>query len=366
MMPDWMIVIAAAVVVVLFVFIIGISTKKKEEIPTFSTTKQLFDENLHIDELPQCDVEDVSLDKDQFRAFNPSVSLVNDDMLYSFRVSNYVGCDKNSGKPVRDPNVIIGDKVKNYIMLSNMNDDIININIPDHAHPKCVTGFEDARLIVTPDNKNVLLIANSHSNANCYTEMHLITIPYEDIVKTFESSSKPKVLNVDDSQVLRLYLEDHFKPSNNEKNWMPFFDGNDLMFVYSINPHIILKCDMSTGECKKVSETLNHKVNSSLRGSSQARLYQDQYVAIAHWRLSTSSYVTQAYTFEKETPYKITAISPPFVINDQANRAETLVQFVSGFEIYNDTAYITYGEKDCDSKLFKVSMSSLLSSMKKV
>lgn len=45
------------------------------------------------------------------------------------------------------------------------------------------------------------------------------------------------------------YKNDHilqadFKLSNTEKNWLPFV-SEELYFVYSFNPHIILKCDIN-------------------------------------------------------------------------------------------------------------------------
>ncbi len=373
-MSNGIVLIFVVITIILVVCILVMSINQHDKNTTFITTKSIFKDNIVIDELPQHHIDDQpygEVPEDQFRAFNPSVSLIGDDMVYSFRISNYIGCTINSGKATRDPIKIIGDNIKSLTMLSNGDNEAIYLNIPDRAHSKCVKGFEDARMITSPDNKNIILVANSHSNRSCYTEMHIIVIPYKDVVKTFKSKSTPKILDIKDDQIVRLYIVDSADgdikpPTNNEKNWMPFFDGDDLMFVYSVNPHIILKCDIKTGACTKVAETSNQKINSSLRGSSQARLYNGQYIAIAHWRTSCMTYLTQIYAFEATAPYRITSISPPFVIDEKELEAKSFIQFVSGFEIYNDIAYITYGEKDCDAKLFKVKMTTLLDSMKHV
>jgi len=342
---------------------------KQHERKTDRTASDVFDDVVVIEDLPQHHIETEPYDEtpeDQFRAFNPSVTKVGNQLLYSFRVSNYIACPTSSGKPRRNTSLTIGDKVKSFTMLSSEDSTAIYIDTPEFAYPKCVTGFEDPRMIVTPDGQNLMIISNSHSNASCFTEMHLTTIPIEDVDQAFQSKSKPKLLTVDESQILRLFKTTSPEPVNNEKNWMPFFDHENLMFVYSVNPHVILKCNTVTGACTQVAETENPHVNSKLRGSSQARLYDGQYVAVAHWRTSNSSYLSQAYTFEAKLPYKITAISPTFVIKAEGTKAQSLIQFVSGFEIFEDTAYITYGEEDCDSKLFKVSMSALLDSMTSV
>jgi predicted GH43/DUF377 family glycosyl hydrolase len=333
------------------------------------TASDVFSDTIIIEELPQHHIStepNVDAPEDQFRAFNPSITKINGDLLYSFRVSNYIACPSKSGKPKRDFNLTIGDKVKSFIMLSVGSDNALYINSPEFAYSKCVTGFEDPRIIGSPDGKNLMIVSNVHSNASCFAEMHLTTIPIEDINAAFESKNKPKLVNVTESQIVRLYKSDSSTPTNHEKNWMPFFDNNDLMFVYSVNPHVILKCNTKTGACMKIAETENPNVNSKLRGSSQARLYNGSYVAVAHWRTSTSSYLSQAYTFEAKYPYRITAISPTFIIKAEGTKARSLIQFVSGFEIHDDIGYVTYGEEDCDSKLFKVSMSALLKSMTSV
>ena len=361
--------IAIIVIVVIASLIFLRRWNKHHHRTTDRTANDVFDDVVVIEELPQHHIQTEPIPEapeDEFRAFNPSITKMGEELLYSFRVSNYIACPSKSGKPSRNTTVTVGDKVKSFTILSNGTENAVYLDAPDHAYPKCVTGFEDPRIITSPDGKTLYIISNSHSNADCYSEMHLTKIPVESIHEAFQSPEKPRLLPVKDSQIVRLYKKGQPEPTNHEKNWMPFFDRNELLFVYSVNPHVILKCDTKTGMCTKIAETENPNVNSKLRGSSQARLYNGQYVAVAHWRTGSSSYLSQAYTFEAKSPYKITALSPTFVIKAEGTKAKSLIQFVSGFEIHDDTAYITYGEEDCDSKLFRVSMSALLASMEKV
>ncbi len=54
------------------------------------------------------------------------------------------------------------------------------------------------------------------------------------------------------------------------------------------------------------------------------------------------------------------AITQPFVLDDREDFNSAFIQFVSGFDIVKDVAYITYGEQDCDSKMGKIPMHSLM------
>jgi hypothetical protein len=344
-----------------------------------NTAIAVFDSSVEIEELPQHHIETHQIEgvtESEFRAFNPSLTLLHDKMVYSYRVSNFVGCQAGSDKAVRNITGI-NDSVKNYIMLSLEDQDVIHLDIPEVSASKCVMGFEDPRLMTSPDGSTFYVIANGRPTAACTPEMYLISIPTSDLEAIFESDLPNKTLKVANSQLLRLKpvlseSEEVQKPRP-QKNWMPFFAKSDpkakeesLMFVYSVNPHIVLKCDMETGNCTVVGDTFNEDVNPELRGSSQARLYNDKFIAVAHWRTSGHSYLSQAYMFSKEAPFAIEAISPTFVIEDVKMKAMSMIQFVSGLEIQNETAYITYGEHDCDSKLFKVSMEALLASMTEV
>ena len=375
------------VIISIIIVIIAINLiqrwRKAHHVFEHDTTLEVFDGPIEIQELPQYHImneededlfdEPVSTD---FRAFNPSVTSIGEDLLYSYRISNFIFCPAGTGKAQMKIRGKIDNRVKNFIMLAmSESSDWVKLTQPKLAQPKilylqteehsvknCVQGFEDPRLITSPDGKILYVVCNSHSNTKCLTEMHLMKIPISELNRAFNVKSKPRTLRVTD--IVRLgELNELKNPTKNQKNWMPFFDGDKLMFVYGINPHVILQCNIKNGVCTQIASTYNPSLNDSLRGSSQARLYKGRYVAVAHWRASGLSYLSQAYTFSKSHPYAIESISPTFIIEDEETRAKSMIQFVSGLEIKNDTAYITYGEHDCDAKLFKIDMNILLNSM---
>lgn len=338
----------------------------------FSTTKSIFGGRIEIEELPQHHIETDKVklfDEMQYRAFNPSIALWNGILLKSYRLSNYVDCGVLTGKTSFDSMKKPENKnAKSFIMLSiedkSGRNKVLYLDTPDFTLGDCVTGFEDPRLITSPDGKTLYIVVNARSNLACFAEMHLIKISTDSLYRAFESKFLPRIMKIEKDQIIKLIESKSPQiPIQSQKNWMPFFDGENLMFIYSVNPHIILKCDLKTGICTKVAETSNANVNPSLRGSSQARYYKGKFIAVAHWRLSSHSYLSQAYTFSASSPYAIEKVSPAFVIDDEDEMAPTCIQFVSGFEIEDDIAYITYGEYDCDSKMMKVDMKTLLNSM---
>lgn len=77
-----------------------------------------------------------------------------------------------------------------------------------------------------------------------------------------------------------------------EKNWSPLIHNNELYFVYSLEPIIILKCiDVNKGICRKInmkksSEQLKTKTNYKMRiGCKFVHLRDDIYFTVAHQKL---------------------------------------------------------------------------------
>lgn len=368
-MKDILLIIFVTIIVFITLYIVDDWNKKNEKILE-KTSVDVFEGPSEIEELPQQHLQNNNDNEYQgFRAFNPSITTFNDMDIISFRVSNYTGCSLKSGK-TENKKPVRGSDVKSFTILNVNGKDNIYVSTPDYSHQNCAQGFEDVRLLPNPDGTKLHLITGSRSNSKCFFEMYLLTVPLEDLQNVVETKSLTKKLNVTD--ILRLYHDpEDGEPKNHEKNWMPFFHNDRLHFIYSVEPHVILECDTETGFCNEVYKTSNSDINNELRGSSQPRLYVDEngeksFVTITHWRTSNISYLTQAYKFEAKPPFKITGMSPTFIFDDVKTKNKSSIQFVSGFEIKDDIAYITYGEQDCDSKLFKVEMKKLMDSMEPI
>lgn len=323
------------------------------------TCKRVFSES-KILKLPQIQLKNKS---DTFRTFNPSITTLNGKQILSYRVSNFTKCLNSINKDV-ELSRFNNDIILNHIVLEISKDNFITIKTPNVSASGCIQGFEDPRPIVSPDGKNLYLIVNNRSLEKCEPEMWMIRI------KT-EIFSDPKVLEEKEflaEDVFRL----QYDKKGPQKNWMPFFlksgshqsnvhEQNSLMFVYSVNPHIILKCDTKTGICSTFAETFNPELPTDIRGGSQIQYYNGRYIGFTHVRRSSDTYVTQAYAFSENYPFEVEAITLPFIFDEEEEFKSPIIQFVSGFDILQNTAYITYGEQDCQSKMCKIPMQTLMS-----
>jgi len=155
-----------------------------------------------------------------------------------------------------------------------------------------------------------------------------------------------------------------------DKNWMPIDDNGVLYFIYCIYPkHIILRCDIYTGNCTKVAATETLNIYSlgqpfysldTVGGGAPPKLFRDTegivnakypnksyYLSMAHVRNSSSfSPITRKnffYVFEDALPFRVIGVGLPFdCINDKVH-----IEFGSGMVIQNNKhVFITYGVED--------------------
>ena len=126
-----------------------------------------------------------------------------------------------------------------------------------------------------------------------------------------------------------------------EKNWIPFHHEGQVLLSYRLHPHIVLRCDWSSGACLKVHSTDSPHVwahhNSSLkmsaRGSSPAvRLHHtNSYLGIAHFRNLNSVYDHCFYQFNATPPFAMLGTSARFSFAPARNRSRpNIAQFVAG------------------------------------
>lgn len=331
--------------------------------------------NVETIELPQLQLKRYGLfpdlDESLYRTYNPTISSYRGKPIITYRISNYTMCgDKNyyihnaitylanKQKLITNHMAIVTDGIARRVELKYP-------NAPD----RCVQGFEDPRTVVKGDE--LLLIANLHSGAGpagvhgpegCMNEMWMLKFP----MTLLHRSNRRNIIQP--SKMVRLRSPGSnahdFKPRV-EKNWMPFIaDDGGLCFVYSVNPHVVLRCDESSGATKVIASTTNPRIDGNTRGGSQAVKYKGQYLAFTHTR-DKNQYRTQLYAFSAQPPYQITHISRDFMFS-AADVDGVLIQFVAGFEIINDIAYITYGEQDCRSWLCRIPMKDLVSVLQPV
>lgn len=159
-----------------------------------------------------------------------------------------------------------------------------------------------------------------------------------------------------------------------EKNWMPFEYKNDLYFIYDVNPHIILKCDISTGYCQKMysTDTISKDLisyNHIGGGAPPIRFKmngKEYYLAMSHTRNNTPVVTRKNffYVFKGEPPFNIVMTGSEFnVMKDY--RA---IEFGSGLVISKDekTVIISVGIYDCYSVMAKYPLKDVLLSLRQV
>lgn len=364
--------VVAALFISLLILSLPVLKRLEKYLPTTGKTiKDIFGD-CTIETLDQIHNKLTDLDGSVFRAFNPSIALTESYRIISYRISNIIGCPLFSGKSDLLQRFVDKDSTS-YIVLSlkqKGEEKSFVLDVPSMSFKGCISGFEDPRLITSPSGDTLYIVVNCQTNDKCYSEMHLMTIPFFRLVEAYEKNVKS--LKIDKSQIVKLLYTSDSSPKEliREKNWMPFFSNQKLMFVYSVNPHIILEADIETGICKKIAQTENKNANDELRGSSQARPYiienKNVYIAVGHVRHSSSAYFSQVYAFSAVYPYEVLYQSPLFVIENTLSNDRVRIQFVSGLAIEQDTAYITYGEDDCESKLLTIDMNKIVKKLEKI
>ena len=160
-----------------------------------------------------------------------------------------------------------------------------------------------------------------------------------------------------------------------EKNWMPFEWQGDLYFVYEISPHIILRCDVHTGECVRVYQTDNLADRSISTyhiggGAPAASLYIDglpYFLTVAHTRIDTPRIIRKNffYLFRGQPPFDVVWVGPTFdVMEDQRD-----IEFSAGILLdrHNpDTVLLSSGVSDCYSVISRYSLNDVLKAMVQV
>lgn len=157
-------------------------------------------------------------------------------------------------------------------------------------------------------------------------------------------------------------IQTDFKLQRIEKNWMSLVHNDDVFFVYSLNPFILLKYDVYTGYAKKVFEKRYSDLRTDLRGTSTFVKFGGKYIGISHRKNSSFFYTHQLVILEGEYPFNIQKVSRDFILyRDEiifiTNKIPfPFIQFISGLEIDDGKLILTYG---CWNKTSKKSIIDL-------
>ena len=165
-----------------------------------------------------------------------------------------------------------------------------------------------------------------------------------------------------------------------EKNWMPFsFDG-DIYFIYSLEPEVVVvKLDISNGNCQLVSKTENSLLDkfSPLRGGSplifDKRL--GEFICLYHiafpgyhrcTNIVKKVYIGGACTFSENFPFKMESKSlAPFFSESLYKNNRKKIIFPTALIEEGEHYLMFYGEDDHKTKVAIINRDQLISSLKR-
>lgn len=299
--------------------------------------------------------------------YNPSIFLFRGKRHVVHRLSTFNMCQNILRHIPQFTAMAQRHGVLNSIVLQTPTNHIIFIEYPQNSHFPCPESYDDPRSLLYRDQ--LVLIVNNAQHARCHRTMVALFIDMTDM----EDLECVAILRP--SRIVELSYK---KSRRVEKNWMPFVYRDKLYFVYSVNPHVILRCDTETGTCTEAAVThyRDDQVSHHLRGGTPCLFLPQKncYLTAVHNRHSIAGvklvYTSVLYLFEAQPPFRIVAVSPEFFMDDdfETHRFKQIIQFVAGMvlDASDGRLYISYGVADCHSKVLSLPLDSVMALLRPV
>lgn len=387
------IIVAVIIIIIVIALILFLKVKRDNSL----NIHDLFGEKFDIREIPQISEVYGLSSLIEYRSYNPCLFLMNnDDQPYMvYRMCNFAQCPGKKNKW----NEKFRERTRSHTLIESPSGELFIVKNPKTSGPKCEQGCQDARTFVKGNNLH--LVCNDTSGPDCRREMFMMEVDLSEFnISEHRTLTTEKhrtyVREIIPKSMTRLNCG--FDNHRDQKNWMPLIINDQILFVYSINPHIIVHYtgltnyknvidgdlmkplnpinDHDNVNCIKIAESSNPKLPNNLRGGGQIiqvkkwnpileptvndnyRRYkaEDLYLGIIHTRESDQEYSTYFYAFDVKYPYRVKYITKPFVFGDKSSHSRR-IQFASGLIRIVDKderankLYVTYGENDCTGKL---------------
>lgn len=293
-------------------------------------------------------------------AFNPSITLYQGKLLLSFRVV------PNAKEPFTS-----------YLYLVKLNQEFDPIESPillplrkDNDPAPCRA--EDGRLTVVNDRLYIVYSDNEDEKISKGGFRQYIAEIEETPRGEWVVKEKTKLAEFEGQSQER-----------REKNWTPFNYNNILLLAYSLAPHRIVVPLLNQHKAKTISQTDTSFAWQwgELRGGTPAIRDHDHYIAFFHSSKKMRSmhsqgkemphYFMGAYCFEKDWPWKITAISKEPIIgknfyHGQAYRpywGSVIALFPAGLISSDSYFWVVYGRQDHELWVTKIDKKKLYAQM---
>lgn len=188
-------------------------------------------------------------------------------------------------------------------------------------------------------------------------QLHLSTISFEMInhrIKIHQFLVRlSDSLEVDDVWIPRYQFR-----NENEKNWQFFQHEGELLSVYSIQPHTVLR--HRAGFAERIAETPGPATIPAVRlrgGAPPFRVGNEYYHFFHSWERQGEMYfyTMGVYTFESRWPFEVKRIGPRSLISCHPNetpwQGDKFVVFPCGAVLRNGEWLISYGYQDRECRL---------------
>lgn len=255
----------------------------------------------------------------KYSAFNPSIVTTKNGYIVNCRISNYY-FTSDGYKLINDDTHIIS----NNILLQLDKNFRLEKQLPilgySPIHQKYNSGLEDCRLILY---NNIL-----YFTATCF-EYNISNI------------SRIVLCKLQNNEIENIKLIPEVNSGRPEKNWMPIVLNNKLVFIYSIDPIIIIDENAKILHCKKFNKFPH------ARGGA-ATFYNDGILVICHEVDDNCNYFHRLVYYDKNLEIKkATNLFYFFNIG---------IEFASGICISHDQKIIiTSGINDSKPYIFEIS-----------
>ena len=157
-----------------------------------------------------------------------------------------------------------------------------------------------------------------------------------------------------------------------QKNWMPFEYEECVYLEYSIQPHVILRFDLDSAQCKQAycttaeSASFPSDVHGGpcyLHGGAPAlRLNDDFFLGVGNARylywFQDRYYAAVFYLFEAKPPFRVVKATQPLRVQSRVER----IQYICGLAFGEDkqSLILSIGICDCDNRFVLVSLDQVL------
>lgn len=285
---------------------------------------------------------DVPID-DGYYPMNPSIWIQDDEIKLNLRTVNYViGPD---GSYIYDGYV----RTRNFIVEYDLDFNVKHSNrILDFTDQTIkgkgtIIGYEDNRLF----------------NVNGTYYISSTVLEYND-----EHKREMAISKLDQNfDIVETHLIQDVNHDQNQKNWMPFIKNNELYFLYSVDPTIVVEHNLNTHKSNIIKTNDVDKFDlKNQRGSSHVVYLEEynSYICITHevyWK-PHRIYLHRFILLNDNL--QVINVSDPFYFRERN------IEFCCGMarhknrNTFSDTLYLSFGVRDNEAWIMKVLIGSVM------